>query len=90
MTTNVDEWAINVDNVSKVYKLYNRPIERMKESLHPFGKQYHKPFYALNNINFQIGKNETVGLIGKNGSGKSTLLKMITRDIVPYFRIHFC
>jgi ABC-type polysaccharide/polyol phosphate transport system ATPase subunit len=70
--------AIKVENLSKVYKLYKAPIDRMKEALHLRGKKYHKDFYALNDVSFEIKKGETVGIIGKNGSGKSTLLKIIT------------
>ncbi|HNX60523.1 MAG TPA: ATP-binding cassette domain-containing protein, partial [Spirochaetota bacterium] len=65
--------AIKVENLSKVYKLYDKPIDRMKESLHPLRKRYHQDFYALNDVSFEIQKGETVGIIGKNGSGKSTL-----------------
>lgn len=75
--------AIKVENLSKVYKLYNAPIDRMKEALHPFKKNYHKEFYALNDLNFEIKKGQTVGIIGKNGSGKSTLLKIITGVLTP-------
>lgn len=75
--------AIKVENLSKVYKLYNAPIDRMKEALHPFKKLYHKEFYALNDLSFEIKKGETVGIIGKNGSGKSTLLKIITGVLNP-------
>ncbi len=75
--------AIKVENLSKVYKLYNAPIDRMKEALHPFKKNYHKEFYALNNINFDIRKGECVGVIGRNGAGKSTLLKIITGVLNP-------
>ena len=73
-----DDIAIKVENLSKIYKLYDKPIDRLKESLHWGGKKYHKDFYALNDISFEIKKGETVGIIGKNGSGKSTLLKIIT------------
>ncbi len=75
--------AIKVENLSKVYKLYNAPIDRMKESLHPFKKKYHKDFHAISNVSFEVKKGETVGIIGKNGSGKSTLLKMITGVLTP-------
>lgn len=74
----MSDYAIKIENVSKVYKLYNEPIDRLKEAMHPFKKKYHKDFYALNNLFFEIKKGETVGIIGKNGSGKSTLLKIIT------------
>jgi ABC-type polysaccharide/polyol phosphate transport system ATPase subunit len=75
--------AISVKHLTKIYKLYDKPIDRLKESLHPLKKQYHKDFYALNNVNFEIKKGETVGIIGKNGAGKSTLLKIITGVLTP-------
>lgn len=75
--------AIKVSHLTKVYKLYDKPIDRLKESLHPLGKKYHKEFYALNDVSFEIKKGETVGIIGKNGAGKSTLLKIITGVLTP-------
>lgn len=75
--------AIKVSHLTKVYKLYNKPEDRLKEALHPFKKKYHKDFYALNDVNFEIKKGETVGIIGKNGAGKSTLLKIITGVLTP-------
>lgn len=69
---------IKVENLSKVYKLYDKPIDRMKESLSLTKKKYSREHYALNNISFEIKKGETVGIIGTNGSGKSTILKIIT------------
>ena len=70
--------AISVKSISKFYKLYKDPIDRLKESLHPLRKQYHKKFYALNDFSMEIKKGEIIGIIGKNGSGKSTLLKVLT------------
>src|SRR6185369_17148109 len=78
-----DDIAIKVNNLTKIYRLYNSPLDRLKESLHPFGKKYHHDFYALNDVNLQIKRGETVGIIGKNGSGKSTLLKIITGILTP-------
>jgi len=75
--------AIRVKNLTKVYHLYNNPQDRVKEALHPFRKSYHRDFYALNDVSFEIKKGETVGIIGKNGAGKSTLLKMITGVLTP-------
>ena len=70
--------TIKVNNISKIYKLYDRPIDRMKEALSLSKKKYSKDYFALNNISFEVKKGETVGIIGNNGSGKSTLLKIIT------------
>jgi len=75
--------AISVKHLTKIYKLYDKPIDRLKESLHPLKKQYHKDFYALNDVSFEIKRGETVGIIGKNGAGKSTLLKIITGVLTP-------
>jgi teichoic acid transport system ATP-binding protein len=75
--------AIKVNHLTKIYKLYDKPIDRLKESLHPLKKKYHKEFYALNDVSFEIKKGETVGIIGENGAGKSTLLKIITGVLTP-------
>jgi lipopolysaccharide transport system ATP-binding protein len=75
--------AIKVENLSKVYKLYNKPTDRLKESLSLSGKKYHRDFYALKDVSFEISKGETVGIVGKNGSGKSTLLKIVTGVLTP-------
>ena len=79
----MDEIAISVNEVSKVYKLYNKPSDRLKESLGLTKKQVSTDHYALNNISFKINKGETVGIIGTNGSGKSTILKIITGVLNP-------
>lgn len=83
MSTGCDKIVISIKELSKVYKLYDDPIDRVKESIIPFGKQYHKEFYAINNVSFDVKQGETVGLMGRNGSGKSTLLKMITGVLSP-------
>lgn len=79
----MNEYAIQVDGVSKIYKLYEKPIDRLKESLSLTHKNYHRDFFALSDISFQVGKGETVGIIGTNGSGKSTILKIITGVLTP-------
>ena len=75
--------AISVNHVSKVYKLYDNPMDRLKESLGLSRKKKYKEHYALNGISFEIKKGETVGIIGTNGSGKSTILKIITGVLNP-------
>ncbi len=75
--------AIKVQNLTKIYHLYDKPQDRLKEALNPFKKSYHKDFYALKDVSFEIKRGEVVGIIGKNGSGKSTLLKIITGVLTP-------
>lgn len=75
--------VLNVENLTKVYKLYNSPFDRFKESLHPLRKKFHHEFHALNDVSFQALQGETVGIIGRNGSGKSTLLKILTGVLSP-------
>lgn len=79
----MSEVAVRVENLSKIYKLYDKPIDRMKEALNIKRKNYHYEHYALNNISFEVKKGETIGIIGTNGSGKSTLLKIITGVLNP-------
>lgn len=69
---------IKLTNISKLYKLYKHPSDRLKEALHPLKKKYHKDFFALKKLSFHIKKGEVVGILGKNGSGKSTTLKIIS------------
>lgn len=74
----MDEVAISINHLSKMYKLYDKPMDRLKESLGLSKKKRYKEHYALRDVSFQVGKGETVGIIGTNGSGKSTILKIIT------------
>lgn len=75
--------AIQVKNLEKVYKLYDKPTDRLKETL-GFGKgKRHTEHHALKGVNIDIRQGETVGIIGTNGSGKSTILKIITGVLNP-------
>lgn len=75
--------AIEVDNVQKIYKLCDKPSDRLKEAF-GFGKKTkHKLHYALKGVSMKIYQGETVGIIGTNGSGKSTILKIITGVLNP-------
>lgn len=78
------ESVIKVNHVSKVYKIYNDPKDRFKEAM-GIGekKQYHKDYYALRDLSFEVGKGEIVGVVGRNGSGKSTILKILTGVLNP-------
>lgn len=79
----MSEIAIDVKDVSKVYKLYDKPSDRFKEAMGLSKKQRYKEHYALHNVSFDVKKGETVGIIGTNGSGKSTILKIITGVLNP-------
>ena len=75
--------AISIRNISKKYRLFSSAKERLVEALHPFKKKYHREFWALKGINFDIERGSTVGIIGRNGSGKSTLLQIICAVLQP-------
>ena len=77
------ETAIAVKNVSKVYKLYDKPMDRLKEALRLTRKQKYHESHALSDVSFEIKQGECVGIIGTNGSGKSTILKIITGVLNP-------
>ena len=83
MLNSANDIAIKVENLTKIYHLYDKPQDRLKEALNPFKKSYHHEFYAMQNVSFEIRKGETVGILGRNGAGKSTLLKMITGVLTP-------
>ncbi len=80
----MENTVIKVSSISKSYKLYNKPSDRLKESW-ALGKHksYHTDHFALKDINFEVKKGECLGIIGTNGSGKSTLLKIITGVLNP-------
>lgn len=83
MSVESNNKALTVNNVTKIYKLYEKPIDRLKEAMSLTHKNYHRDFFALNGISFNVEKGQTVGIIGTNGSGKSTILKIITGVLTP-------
>jgi lipopolysaccharide transport system ATP-binding protein len=77
-----EEIAISLKNVSKCFKRYNRPVDRLKEILLP-GNNRSQEFWALRDIQLEIPRGQTVGIVGRNGSGKSTLLQIIAGTLTP-------
>ena len=75
--------AIQVKDLEKAYKLYDKPSDRLKEALGFGRKKRYKEHYALKGVDMSIYQGETVGIIGTNGSGKSTILKIITGVLNP-------
>jgi teichoic acid transport system ATP-binding protein len=75
--------AIEVDSITKIYKLYDSPSDRLKEALGLTRTKRYKEHYALHDVSFDVARGETVGIIGTNGSGKSTILKIITGVLNP-------
>ena len=74
----MNDIAIKIENLTKIYKLYDKPVDRLKESLSISKKSRHKDYYALKDVNLEVRKGEIFGIVGTNGSGKSTILKIIT------------
>ena len=75
--------AITVDHVSKLYKLYDKPSDRFKEAMGLTKKKLYREHYALRDVSFDVKRGESIGIIGTNGSGKSTMLKIITGVLNP-------
>jgi lipopolysaccharide transport system ATP-binding protein len=86
-----DKNIIRVDGLGKCYEIYTRPQDRLKQSIMPrlralagrAPKYYYHEFWALRDVSFEVGRGETVGIIGRNGSGKSTLLQIICGTLTP-------
>jgi lipopolysaccharide transport system ATP-binding protein len=72
-----------VSNLSKCYRVYDKPRDRLKQAISFGKKQYHRDFWALRDINLEVKKGEVIGIIGRNGSGKSTLLQLICQTLTP-------
>lgn len=75
--------VIRVQNLSKCYQIYDRPQDRLKQSLWRGRKRFFHEFWALRGVTFEVKRGEVVGIIGRNGSGKSTLLQLITGTLTP-------
>jgi lipopolysaccharide transport system ATP-binding protein len=72
---------IEVNDLEKTFKLYHRPADRLREIV--MRRPYHTPYVALHGISLQVGRGESLGIIGRNGAGKSTLLKILNNVLLP-------
>ena len=79
----MEKGSVEVNDLSKVYHLYNKSSDRLRETFSIKKKKYSKDHYALRDINLSIKHGVSVGIVGTNGSGKSTLLKLITGVVTP-------
>ena len=75
--------SVTVRSLSKMYKIYSRPADRLKEMILRGRRIYHRKFWALQNLSFEVDRGTTLGIIGPNGSGKSTLLQLIAGTLQP-------
>lgn len=83
MAMSSEDIAISVENLTKTYRIFSHPGDRFKHVLTLGRLRFHREFTALRDISFEIGKGETVGVVGRNGSGKSTLLQFISGILKP-------
>ena len=75
--------ALEVEQLGKLYPIYDHPRDRLLQALWGKRKQLYRPFWALQNVSFQVKRGQTLGVVGRNGSGKSTLLQLICGTLTP-------
>lgn len=75
--------VIEVRNVGKCYQLYDKPLHRMFQSLVGGRQTFYREFWALRDVEFEVRRGETLGIVGRNGAGKSTLLQLIAGTLKP-------
>lgn len=75
--------AISAEKLGKCYQIYDKPRDRLKQTLYRGRRQFYREFWALRDVDLEVEKGETVGIIGRNGSGKSTLLQLVAGTLTP-------
>jgi lipopolysaccharide transport system ATP-binding protein len=81
--SNKDDVVIQADNLSKLYRIYGHPSDRLKQSFFGGKRNYYREFWALREVSFSVRRGQSLGIIGRNGSGKSTLLQLICGILTP-------
>lgn len=83
-STATEEPVLSCQHVGKLYHIYERPQDRLKQALlRPLGRRYYRDFWALRGVTFEVRRGEAVGILGRNGAGKSTLLQIIAGTMAP-------
>ena len=77
------ETVISINNISKIFEIYDKPAHRLWQMLFAGRKHFYREFQALDDVSFSVNRGECVGIIGRNGAGKSTLLQIITGTLQP-------
>lgn len=77
------ELALKAERIGKCYPIYNHPRDRLLQALWGKHRQLHQPFWALQDVSFELARGRTLGVVGRNGSGKSTLLQLICGTLTP-------
>ncbi len=77
------EFTVKIEGLSKVYPIFKKPQDRLKQMIWRSRRTYYETFWALRDLNLEIKKGETLGILGRNGAGKSTLLQIIAGTLKP-------
>jgi lipopolysaccharide transport system ATP-binding protein len=83
MSSDADSIVISVKDLGKIYHLYDKPSDRLKQAFLWGKQQYFREFWALRDVSFDVKRGEVLGLVGRNGSGKSTLLQIVCGVLKP-------
>ncbi len=79
----MSEIALSLKQVSKKFPIYDSPLQRLREAVHPKRKKYHREFWALRDISLDLEAGTTLGILGQNGSGKTTILQLMAGIMAP-------
>ncbi|HYC36861.1 MAG TPA: ABC transporter ATP-binding protein [Usitatibacter sp.] len=77
------EVVISAEGLGKAYRVYNRPVDRLKQIVFGEQRRFYREIWALRDVTFQVARGETVGFLGRNGAGKSTLLQLVCGTLLP-------